>query len=57
LPLVHLDFALSEVEYFHGITRSLANADVAYGVFLLGHAQWFSTAPGQALLQALRAAA
>ncbi|RXR08303.1 phosphotransferase enzyme family protein [Pseudoxanthomonas composti] len=57
LPLVHLDFALSEVEYFHGITRSLANADVAYEVFLLGHAQWFSTAPGQALLQALRAAA
>src|SRR5690606_37727681 len=22
LPVVHLDFALSEVEYFHGVTRS-----------------------------------
>jgi Ser/Thr protein kinase RdoA (MazF antagonist) len=57
LPLVHLDFALSEVEYFHAITRSPANADVAYDTFLLGHADWFSTAPGQALLQALRAVA
>jgi len=57
LPLVHLDFALSEVEYFHGITGSTANADVAYYTFLLGHADWFRTAHGQALLATLRAAA
>ncbi|TAA28034.1 MULTISPECIES: phosphotransferase enzyme family protein [Pseudoxanthomonas] len=57
LPLVHLDFALSEVEYFHGITRAPDNTQVAYGTFLLGHADWFASAPGQALLQALRAAA
>ncbi|HEY8682170.1 MAG TPA: phosphotransferase [Rhodanobacter sp.] len=54
LPLVHVDFALSEVEYFHAITRSRANADVAYDTFLLGHAAWFSTPPGQALLQGIR---
>lgn len=57
LPVVHLDFALSEVEYFEGITGSTANADVAWQPFLLGHAAWFHSAPGQALLQALRAAA
>jgi Ser/Thr protein kinase RdoA (MazF antagonist) len=54
LPLVHVDFALSEVEYFHTITHSRANADVAYDTFLIGHAAWFGTPRGQALLQAIR---
>lgn len=53
LPLVHVDFALSEVEYFQAITRSTADADVAWDTFLLGHAQWFGTPPGQRLLAAL----
>lgn len=57
LPVVHLDFALSEVEYFEGVTGSTANADVAWQPFLLGHAQWFGSAHGQALLAALHAAA
>lgn len=57
LPLVHVDFALSEVEYFHAVTRSPDNAQVAYRTFLLGHAQWFNTPPGQALLRALHGAA
>lgn len=56
LPVVHLDFALSEVEYYAGITRSQANAEAAWGDFLLGHARWFSRAPGRAFLHALRAA-
>lgn len=55
LPLVHVDFALSEVEYFCAITRSRANADVAYDTFLRGHAHWFTTPPGRALLQAIAA--
>jgi Ser/Thr protein kinase RdoA (MazF antagonist) len=55
LPLVHVDFALSEVEYFHAITPSRANADVAYDTFLRGHAAWFGTREGQSLLQAIRA--
>ena len=54
LPLVHVDFALSEVEYFHAVTHSRAHADVAYDTFLRGHAAWFATPPGQALLQAIR---
>ena len=57
LPVVHLDFALSEVEYFQGVTGSPANADVAYHTFLLGHADWFTRRPGRALLDALHAAA
>lgn len=54
LPLVHVDFALSEVEYFHAITHSTASADVAYDAFLCGHAAWFGTPAGQALLQSIR---
>ncbi len=54
LPLVHVDFALSEAEYFHAITHSTANADVAYDVFLRGHAAWFATPAGHAMLQAIR---
>ncbi|MEO8779455.1 MAG: phosphotransferase [Rhodanobacter sp.] len=54
LPLVHVDFALSEIEYFHAITQSTASADVAYEVFLRGHAAWFTTRTGQTMLQAIR---
>lgn len=57
LPLVHVDFALSEVEYFHAITHASAHADVAWDTFLRGHAAWFATAPGQALLHEVRALA
>lgn len=57
LPVVHLDFALSEVEYFHAITGSRANADVAYHTFLLGHADWFAGAAGRSLLDGIRTAA
>ncbi|MDE2247632.1 MAG: phosphotransferase [Xanthomonadaceae bacterium] len=54
LPLVHVDFALSEVEYFHAVTHSTANADVAYQTFLRGHAGWFRGATGQSLLRTIR---
>ena len=54
LPLVHLDFALSEVDYFEGITRRREHADVAYYTFLIGHAAWFAGTEGQGLLQAIR---
>ena len=57
LPLVHVDFALSEVEYFTAVTHSPANADVAYHTFLRGHAAWFGTAAGRALLEAIHALA
>ncbi|APG03278.1 aminoglycoside phosphotransferase [Luteibacter rhizovicinus DSM 16549] len=54
LPIVHLDFALSEIEYFEGVTRRRDHADVAYQTFLRGHAAWFAGPHGQALLDAIR---
>lgn len=50
LPLVHAEFALAELNYFHGITRSAANAALAYDTYFLGHAAWFNSAEGQRLL-------
>lgn len=54
LPIVHADFALSEIDYFAGITGSHANADIAYHRYLLGHADWFGGDEGQRLLRRLR---
>src|SRR5690606_3473948 len=54
LPLVHVDFALSEVDYFLGVLDAPEQADLAWDGFLLGHAAWFETAPGRALLDAIR---
>jgi Ser/Thr protein kinase RdoA (MazF antagonist) len=50
LPLVHAEFALSEADYFFGITGCRENADLAFETFLLGHACWFGTAEGRDLL-------
>ncbi|MEO7073041.1 MAG: phosphotransferase [Rhodanobacter sp.] len=56
LPLVHLDFALSEVEYFASFIGE-QQADVAFDTFLRGHAAWFANADGTAMLEAIRACA
>lgn len=56
LPVVHLDFAISEVEYFSAITGSRAHADVAWDEFLCGHAAWFRTPAAHDLLAAIRGA-
>lgn len=50
LPLVHAEFALAELDYFHGITHSEQNASLAYDTYFLGHAAWFNTQEGQRLL-------
>ena len=55
LPIVHVDFALSEIEYFHGVTASSTDAELAWHTFLLGHAAWFDGAPGRMLLEAIAA--
>jgi Ser/Thr protein kinase RdoA (MazF antagonist) len=49
LPVVHLEYALSEAAYFTGVTRSRAGADLAYE-YLIGHARWFGQPQGAALL-------
>ncbi len=53
LPIVHVDFALSEIEYFYGIIHSQGNTRLAYEKFLLGHARWFASSEGRELLQAI----
>jgi Ser/Thr protein kinase RdoA (MazF antagonist) len=55
LPLVHAEFALSELAYFHGVTADAAGAEAAYSDFLLGHAVWFASAAGAAFLAAIEA--
>jgi len=57
LPLVHVEFALSEMVYFEGILALRADTDLAWHTYLLGHARWFAGAGGQALLAATRGAA
>jgi Ser/Thr protein kinase RdoA (MazF antagonist) len=54
LPIVHVGYALSEIDYFHGTTHSAANADLAYQAFLLGHSRWFLGTEGRRLLEHLR---
>ncbi|MEN5300610.1 aminoglycoside phosphotransferase family protein [Pseudomonas sp. TWI628] len=53
LPLVHVDFALSEIDYFQGIVGSRSNADIAYHNFLIGHGRWFGDSEGVRLLDHL----
>lgn len=50
LPVVHLEFALSEVEYFAGVVHSQQNTTLAYESYLMGHAQWFEGPRGSELL-------
>ncbi|MBD9504286.1 phosphotransferase [Pseudomonas sp. PDM23] len=54
LPLVHADFALSEIGYFHGLLGSEENASLAYDNYLIGHTRWFQGSEGQRLLNHLR---
>jgi Ser/Thr protein kinase RdoA (MazF antagonist) len=54
LPIVHMGYALSEIDYFYGTTHSVANADLAYRAFLLGHTRWFLGDEGRRLLAAVR---
>lgn len=49
LPLVHVEFALSEIDYFHGLLARPDQATVAWEEYLLGHAAWFTTAAGRDL--------
>jgi Ser/Thr protein kinase RdoA (MazF antagonist) len=54
LPVVHLEYALSEVEYFASVVRSPSNADLAYDTYLIGHTRWFGGPDGSALLSHLQ---
>jgi len=54
LPLVHVEFALSEVDYFAGLLNDPAQAGLAWDGYLIGHAAWFASAAGQAFLADVR---
>ncbi|MFF4394591.1 phosphotransferase enzyme family protein [Streptomyces sp. NPDC001480] len=54
LPLVHAEFALSELDYFHGVTHSPENTRLAYEYYV-GHAEWFTGPSGRGLLERLAA--
>ncbi len=54
VALCHAEFALSEADYFLGALHSEEKARMAYDGWLVGHASWFSSAPGRKLLGALR---
>ena len=49
LPVAHVEYALSEIDYFTSVAVSSGDADLAYE-YLIGHAWWFTQPPGAALL-------
>ena len=53
IKIVHTDFALSELEYFAGITRNFKHADAAYYGWLRAHTAWFFQPQGQEFCQLL----
>jgi Ser/Thr protein kinase RdoA (MazF antagonist) len=57
LPLVHVEFALSEVEYFAGVLARPDQAALAWDGYLIGHADWFLSPPGRDFLRQLDSAA
>lgn len=54
LPLVHVEFALSEVDYFAGLLDDRAQAALAWDNYLMDHARWFASGAGQAFLADVR---
>ncbi|WP_234485517.1 phosphotransferase enzyme family protein [Streptomyces sp. MBT97] len=52
LTLVNAEYALTEMDYFHGITRSRANTALARAYYT-EHTAWFTTTQGHAVLQHL----
>jgi len=54
LALCHADYALSEIEYFRGVTGSPQNTELAYR-YLVDHTAWFAGPAGAEFLDGLRA--
>ena len=54
LPVVHVEYALSEVEYFSDVVHSTANADLTYDTYLIGHTRWFEGPDGSELVDLVR---
>ena len=54
LPVVHLGYELSEIDYFLTVADEPRNAEIAYQDWLLGHLSWFRTAAGRDLCALVR---
>jgi Ser/Thr protein kinase RdoA (MazF antagonist) len=52
--ICHVEFALSESDYFLGVLRSEEKASMAHDGWLVGHARWFRSKAGEKLLNAIR---
>lgn len=57
LPLVHLEFALSEIDYFTAVVEDPRSAALAWDGYLIGHAAWFQSAAGRDFLRTIEAGA
>jgi Ser/Thr protein kinase RdoA (MazF antagonist) len=55
LPLVHVEFALAETDYFHAVVGSPDNALLAFDPFLFGHVRWFESEQGRDFLAGIGA--
>ncbi|MGH8981309.1 MAG: phosphotransferase enzyme family protein [Acidimicrobiales bacterium] len=53
LPACHVEYALSEVEYFATVVGSEADAALAANDYLVGHCRYFEEGDGAALLEHL----
>jgi Ser/Thr protein kinase RdoA (MazF antagonist) len=53
LPVVHVELALSEVEYYVAVRNDPVSADVAFEGYLLGHLNFFAGEAGRACLAEL----
>ncbi|MGW6729996.1 phosphotransferase enzyme family protein [Nocardia sp. NPDC055029] len=54
LPLVHIGYELSEIDYFLTVAAEPRNAEIAYQDWLLGHLSWFRTPAGHELRALVR---
>ena len=50
LPVVHVELALSEVEYYLAVRSDRSSADLAYEGYLLGHLAFFASDRGEDVL-------
>jgi Ser/Thr protein kinase RdoA (MazF antagonist) len=51
LPLAHVEYAFSEVDYFFGVLRDEVRARLACPGFLMGHLEWFGGGEGREFLR------
>jgi len=54
LPACHIEYALSEVEYFSAVTGNETDAALAANDYLIGHCRYFTGGDGAELLEQLR---